>query len=234
MGHKRLMAGARSLYDVLNVSPEAEPVVIEAAYRALMKRYHPDQAEEGIPVPKDVAAINEAFAILKDPAKRGEYDHRMWSKQQAQRLVELQAMEPRRSSRFFGLTGWILALVLGATVAVMTMARDFAPPVPDSKIKAGAAEALKRIPPERLAAMKAAAAEEVVVHPSADAVIARVRQQVRAPQPVRPATAAQPLRPAAGPVRAERRPPAPRHTSPPKPRKPAEKGDFLEREGYIY
>ena len=43
------MAGPRSLYDVLNVAPEAEPVVIDAAYKALIKKYHPDQAADERP-----------------------------------------------------------------------------------------------------------------------------------------------------------------------------------------
>ena len=88
------MPAPRSLYDVLNVAPEAEPVVVEAAYKALIKKYHPDQAVEA-PVSKDATAINEAFAILKDPAKRADYDHRLWTKQQALRLAELQVGQRR-------------------------------------------------------------------------------------------------------------------------------------------
>ena len=72
------MPNLRSLYDVLNVAPEAEPVVVEAAYKALIKKYHPDQAVEA-PVSKDATQINEAFAVLKDPVKRADYDHRLWT-----------------------------------------------------------------------------------------------------------------------------------------------------------
>jgi DnaJ-class molecular chaperone len=54
------MAGARTLYDVLNVSAEAEPVVIEAAYRALMKKYHPDQGTAAPPDAPSAASINHA------------------------------------------------------------------------------------------------------------------------------------------------------------------------------
>ncbi len=36
------MPSLRTPYQILNLSPDAEPVVIEAAYRALIKKYHPD------------------------------------------------------------------------------------------------------------------------------------------------------------------------------------------------
>lgn len=62
-------------YSVLGVLPEAEPVVVTAAYRALAQRYHPDRwggsAEEAH---ARMARINTAYAILSDPSKRSEYD----------------------------------------------------------------------------------------------------------------------------------------------------------------
>ena len=36
------MSSLRTPYQVLNVTPDAEGVVIEAAYKALIKKYHPD------------------------------------------------------------------------------------------------------------------------------------------------------------------------------------------------
>ncbi|MET1112379.1 MAG: DnaJ domain-containing protein, partial [Allosphingosinicella sp.] len=104
------MAGPRSLYDVLNVAPEAEPVVVEAAYKALIKKYHPDQAVEARS--RDATAINEAFAVLKDPAKRADYDHRLWTKQQAIRLAEAQVASAGRPPRFVAVSGWLIAGLL--------------------------------------------------------------------------------------------------------------------------
>jgi hypothetical protein len=64
-----------SLYAVLNVAPDADPAVVEAAYKALMKKYHPDvHVEEPESARRRAAEINEAFHILKDPAKRAQYD----------------------------------------------------------------------------------------------------------------------------------------------------------------
>lgn len=64
-----------SFYDVLGVSPQAEDVVIEGAYRALLKRYHPD-VYRGDPGTADSRskAITEAYQTLKDPALRARYD----------------------------------------------------------------------------------------------------------------------------------------------------------------
>jgi hypothetical protein len=66
-------------YAVLQVHPDADFEVIEAAYRQLMKKHHPDMAGED---PQRIAAhearakaINEAFRILRDPAERRRYDY---------------------------------------------------------------------------------------------------------------------------------------------------------------
>lgn len=65
------MQRPRSPYQVLNVSPDAEPEVIEAAYKILMKKYHPDRQTGG----QDRAAeLNQAFNILRDPQRRARHD----------------------------------------------------------------------------------------------------------------------------------------------------------------
>jgi hypothetical protein len=53
-------------YRTLQVDPAAEDVVIQAAYRALMKRYHPDHGGS-LAVARD---LNEAYAAIGDPAAR--------------------------------------------------------------------------------------------------------------------------------------------------------------------
>lgn len=63
-----------SLYDVLGVSPQAEGDVISAAYRALMKRYHPDR-DSGLAAQERARQINQAYETLSDPEKRRAYDH---------------------------------------------------------------------------------------------------------------------------------------------------------------
>src|SRR3990172_6489620 len=60
-------------YKVLQVDPEAEAEVVQAAYRRLARKYHPDVAESPEAAAR-MAAINAAWAVLKDPARRAAYD----------------------------------------------------------------------------------------------------------------------------------------------------------------
>ncbi|HEU0135312.1 MAG TPA: J domain-containing protein, partial [Allosphingosinicella sp.] len=170
------MPTLRSLYDVLNVAPEAEPVVVEAAYKALIKKYHPDQAVEA-PLPKDATAINEAFAVLKDPAKRADYDHRLWAKQQALRAAELQIHSAGRPPRFVAVSGWLIAGLLACALAAVAMGKTSLPPrLAAAQVFDGEVfEARDGEGPAQAAAAKAAAAEaehDRMPLPSSAAVIA--------------------------------------------------------------
>lgn len=62
----------RDLYQVLEVNPKARNVVIEAAYKALMKECHPDTgaSTQGF----HARDLNEARDILMDARKRKDYD----------------------------------------------------------------------------------------------------------------------------------------------------------------
>lgn len=59
-------------YATLQVHPRASADVIKAAYRALMKRHHPDadHATKGA----TAARVSEAYEVLSDPDKRSRYD----------------------------------------------------------------------------------------------------------------------------------------------------------------
>jgi curved DNA-binding protein CbpA len=63
----------RTLYDVLMVSPIADQEFITSAYRILAKRHHPD-LDRSPGASERMAQLNEAHAILSDPAKRARYD----------------------------------------------------------------------------------------------------------------------------------------------------------------
>jgi len=60
----------KNLYEVLEVSQRARPEVIDAAYKALMKQYHPDKGGDN----RIAAALNEARDTLFDQEKREKYD----------------------------------------------------------------------------------------------------------------------------------------------------------------
>ncbi len=57
-------------YRVLGVSRQASPAEIKAAFRALVKRHHPDAGGES----EAIVAINAAWALLRDPARRRRHD----------------------------------------------------------------------------------------------------------------------------------------------------------------
>jgi curved DNA-binding protein CbpA len=59
-------------YKVLQVDPEAEDEVIQAAYRRLAQKYHPDVA--GQAGSERMAAINVAWELLRDPSRRAAHD----------------------------------------------------------------------------------------------------------------------------------------------------------------
>ncbi|MDR3641411.1 MAG: J domain-containing protein [Humidesulfovibrio sp.] len=61
-------------YDNLNVAQNAPFEVIQAAYRALSLKYHPDRNPDNPEAARIMAVVNAAYAVLSDPAKRAEHD----------------------------------------------------------------------------------------------------------------------------------------------------------------
>ena len=58
-------------YQLLEVSESASPEMIHAAWKLLMKKYHPDKASGHA---ETATAINFSYSILSDPQKRAQYD----------------------------------------------------------------------------------------------------------------------------------------------------------------
>lgn len=61
-------------YDTLEVSPRASALVIQAAYRALAQRHHPDRHACAAPDDGRFKHISAAYTVLRDPALRANYD----------------------------------------------------------------------------------------------------------------------------------------------------------------
>jgi hypothetical protein len=238
------MASPRSYYEILNVAPGAEVVVIDAAYRALMKKYHPDQGGGAADGPS-AAEINRAYAVLRDPERRADYDHKEWVRQRDIQLASYQPPPPRRSY-FFGWSGWLVSLALAGMIGLMASKGG------DSALNEAEQARLASVPPDlrsqptsagqpvvtpaetaeiRAAALAARRPEEEVKKPPAPPPAV----EVTAPEPAPPPAAAAPP-PAAS--AAAHRPAYAHRSSVPHRRKTAVTGrhdkDFLERQGYIY
>jgi len=76
------------LYEVLQISPNADAETIHRVYRIQAQRFHPDNKEHGDP--EAFRRIYEAYQILGDPKKRAVYDeeYRRAPRRASQELFE--------------------------------------------------------------------------------------------------------------------------------------------------
>jgi curved DNA-binding protein CbpA len=61
-------------YRVLGVDQNASDQKIKEAFRKLAFKYHPDRNKENPASVEEMKKVNEAYAVLSDPAKKSEYD----------------------------------------------------------------------------------------------------------------------------------------------------------------
>lgn len=62
-------------YELLEISPNASDEVIKTAYKALVKKYHPDSYKGDLDEAQRIMAdINQAYEVLSDREKRAAYD----------------------------------------------------------------------------------------------------------------------------------------------------------------
>lgn len=82
-------------YQTLQVSPSADPEIIEAAYRRLARKNHPD-VNKSPNAHAQMSAINQAYAVIKDPAKRSRYDaERAYARRKEMRKSHQPPPQPR-------------------------------------------------------------------------------------------------------------------------------------------
>ena len=75
-------------YAILGVAPDAENIVIEAAFKALAKKYHPDVWKgEQQDADEKIKSINEAYSVLRDPQKRKKYDAELASENRQETMT---------------------------------------------------------------------------------------------------------------------------------------------------
>lgn len=64
----------QNYYQILAVSADADEKTIKEAYRKLAFKFHPDRNTGNLAASEKMKAVNEAYAVLSNPAKRREYD----------------------------------------------------------------------------------------------------------------------------------------------------------------
>ena len=131
-------------YAVLGLSPNAEGVVIRAAYLALMRSYHPDRNPSAEAAAR-ARSVTEAYKTIGDPASRAEYDARRWEQFEFLDFAE-KVEPPRRQWRQAPVIGVVAASALPVVLAVMVLpltqgvSADTARPMPSLAGKAVATE----------------------------------------------------------------------------------------------
>ena len=90
-------------YEVLQVSPNAEPDTIQRVYRLLAQRYHPDNADTGNA--ERFRLIHDAYRVLSDPEERVRYDVNHQKQREARwKLVSIGDSNDRATEQAIRLT----------------------------------------------------------------------------------------------------------------------------------
>jgi toxoflavin biosynthesis protein ToxD len=86
----------KNYYKILQIDPSAEPEVVQAAFRRLAQKYHPD-ANGSSDATRRMQELNEAYDVLCDPAKRAAFDRQNTSQMRQtteyQRQAEYESQE---------------------------------------------------------------------------------------------------------------------------------------------
>lgn len=128
------MARIANYYRILQVDPDADQEVIEAAYRRLAQKYHPD-VNKSANATERMKKINIAYETLRDPAKRAVYDQQRAEARRATvhrprtktALAETTALETAKKPTRYRIPMLLAAvglLVIGMVVLVILSQRQ--------------------------------------------------------------------------------------------------------------
>jgi curved DNA-binding protein CbpA len=104
-----------NLYRILGLRPGADGKKIKAAYRALVKQFHPDVSTDSRAEPR-TKEINRAYETLGDPEARTVYDATLERRRAAARARNLKAVAT-------GIAAFVLTLSLIPIVVLMKLHR---------------------------------------------------------------------------------------------------------------
>ena len=84
----RAARSVRTLYQILQVDQDADPDVIEAAFKRLALKYHPDRSKDP-DAPAKMREVLKAKDVLADPKRRLGYDRSIGIKREPPKPVAL-------------------------------------------------------------------------------------------------------------------------------------------------
>lgn len=105
-------------YLTLGIAPSADEAEIRAAYRALMKRFHPDQ-NDSADAAERARAVGAAYRLLIDPAQRARLDRQRLMREQV--IAPPPPPPPRRVPR--GRAGGVLLLLVSIGIVGLAVTR---------------------------------------------------------------------------------------------------------------
>jgi len=106
-------------YEILEVSQNASPEVIKAAYKSLMQRYHPDKNPGNAGIAERALAVVQAYEVLSDPGKRATYDIKLKQQPAGNLNVIRDGGRAKRASAIAAKESksyWILWLLIALTI----------------------------------------------------------------------------------------------------------------------
>jgi len=106
---------ASSHYERLGVGRGASAQEIAAAYRALCRRYHPDLNGGREDALRMMQALNEAYAVLRDPAQRSSYD-RSFLRRPAAPAQRRRPRRPVQPTKRPNVGAWVQAAMFAISV----------------------------------------------------------------------------------------------------------------------
>lgn len=103
----------KTYYDILGISPTADPKEIKVSYRKLVKQFHPDLNKDGA---KAFEEISSAYTILIHPEKRKEYDLKLKESKKGIKPAEKKFLF-REFTKWLSSLGFIKAIFMNKRVA---------------------------------------------------------------------------------------------------------------------
>jgi curved DNA-binding protein CbpA len=102
----------RDLYALLGVAPDADAREVARAYRCRLREVHPDTrsrlSDSPDPARTDLRALQEAYAVLRDPARRVRYDAQLRAAQKSAKAPATGIVVPVRVRRPPPARDWLI------------------------------------------------------------------------------------------------------------------------------